>query len=119
MARRVAPAAQVCLRVGGRHEVAFVPFPNRAPLFVLGAGGARVSVTLPDELNAGHVEFARRLACQAWAYAVAVERRYRGLPPLPDVPVPSALTTRAEALLDGDPEQAARVPPFDRQEVTA
>lgn len=83
------------------------------------AGGARVSLTLPDELTAGHVEFARRLACQAWAYAVAVERRYRGLPLLPDIPVPYALTARAQALLDGDPEQADRVPLADRQEVTA
>ncbi len=118
MARRT-PTAHLCLRVGGRHEVAFVPFPNRAPLFVVDAGGARVSLTLPDELTAGHVEFARRLACQAWAYAVAVERRYRGLPPLPDIPVPYALTARAAALLDGGPEQADMVPLPDRQEVTA
>ncbi len=36
-----------------------------------------------DELTAGHVRFARQFADKAWAYAVAVERRYRGLPPLP------------------------------------
>ena len=119
MGRRVAPAAQLCLRVGGRHEVAFVPFPNRAPLFVVDAGGAQVSLTLPDELTVGHVEFARRLACQAWAYAVAVERRYRGLPSLPDIPVPYALTARAEALLDGGPGQPGMVPLADWQEVTA
>ena len=43
-----------------------------------------VTLTLPEQLEAGHVEFARQLACHAWAYAVAVERRYRGLPTLPD-----------------------------------
>ena len=32
------PAAHVCLRLGSRHQVAFVPFPARAPLFVIGAG---------------------------------------------------------------------------------
>lgn len=119
MGRQAAPAAQVCLRVGSRHEVAFVPFPNRAPLFVVGAGSTRVSLTLPDELTATHVEFARRLACQAWAYAVAVERRYRGLPPLADVPVPYSLTAKAEALLTGDPEQPDMVPLFGRREATA
>ena len=30
------------------------------------------------------MDFARQLAAKAWAYSVAVERRYRGLPPLPD-----------------------------------
>ena len=42
-----------------------------------------VTLTLPDRLEAGHVEFARQLACRAMAYAVEVERRYRGLAPLP------------------------------------
>ena len=75
------PAAHVCLRVGSRHQVAFVPFPAKAPMFVIGAGSTQVSFTLPEHLDAGHVDFARQLASQAWAYAVAVERRYRGLPP--------------------------------------
>ena len=33
---------------------------------------------------------------------MAVERRYRGLPPLPEMPVPYALTAEAETLLDAD-----------------
>ena len=49
-------------------------------MFVIGAGSTQVSLTLPEHLEAGHVDFARQLASQAWAYAVAVERRYRGLP---------------------------------------
>jgi hypothetical protein len=40
---------------------------------------------------------------------VAVERRYRGLPPLPDTPVPYTLTASAETLLDTGPERAALV----------
>jgi hypothetical protein len=75
---RRGPAAYLRLRVGSRHEVAFVPFPARAPMFVIGAAGTVVSFTLPEQIEAGHVDFARQLAAKAWAYAVAVERRYRG-----------------------------------------
>ena len=84
-----------------------MPFPHRPPMFIIGTGSALVTLTLPDQLEAAHVEFARQLAAQAWAYAVAVERRYRGLPPLPDGPVPYMLAARAEALLDAAPQQAA------------
>jgi hypothetical protein len=117
-ARRV-PAAHVCLRVGSRHEVAFVPFPAKAPMFVIGAASTLVTFTLPEHLDAGHVDFARQLAAKAWAYAVAVERRYRGLPPLPDMPVPYTLTAQAEALLDAGPERADLVPLPAGREVTA
>ena len=119
MTARRTPAAHLCLRVGSRHEVAFVPFPTRAPLFVIGAGSTLISLTLPEQIEAGHVDFARQLAAQAWAYAVAVERRYRGLPPLPDTPVPYTLTAQAEALLDAGPERADLVPLPGGQEVTA
>ena len=64
------PAAHVCLRVGSRHRVVFVPFPAKAPMFVIGAGSALVSLTLPEQIEAGHVDFARQLAAKAWAYAV-------------------------------------------------
>jgi len=50
---------------------------------------------------------------------VAVERRYRGLPPLPEVPVPSTLTAQAEALLAAEPEQTGLVPLPGGREVTA
>lgn len=119
MTARRPPAAHVCLRVGSRHQVAFVPFPARAPLFVIGAGSTQVSLTLPEHLEAGHVDFARQLASQAWAYAVAVERRYRGLPPLPEAPVPYTLTATAEAVLDANAERADLVPLPGGREVTA
>ena len=117
MARSVS-VAHLCLRVGSRHEVAFVPFPARAPMFVIGAGSTQVSLTLPEQLEAGHVDFARQLAAKAWAYAVAVERRYRGLPPLPDAPVPFTLTGKAQVLLDGSGEADPELPP-GREEVPA
>ena len=119
MTARRAPAAYLRLRVGSRHEVEFVPFPAKAPMFVIGAAGTVVSFTLPEQIEAGHVDFARQLAAKAWAYAVAVERRYRGLPPLPDVPVPYTLTTQAEALLDSDAGRADLVPLPGGREVTA
>jgi hypothetical protein len=119
MGRRANPVAHLCVRVGSRHQVAFVPFPRRAPMFVIAAGSTQVSLTMPDQLDAGHVEFARQLAGQAWAYAVAVERRYRGLPLLPDAPVPDTLTARAEALLDAETDQADMAPCADGQAVTA
>ena len=50
---------------------------------------------------------------------MAVERRYRGLPPLPDTPVPYTLTAQAEALLDAGPERADLVPLPGGREVTA
>jgi hypothetical protein len=116
---RRAPAAHLCLRVGSRHQVAFVPFPAKAPMFVIGAGSTQVSLTLPEQIDAGHVDFARQLAAKAWAYSVAVERRYRGLPPLPETPVPYALTAEAETLLAAEPERADLVPLPGGREVTA
>ena len=96
-----------------------MPFPARAPMFVIVAAGTVVSFTLPEQIEAGHVDFARQLAAKAWAYSVAVERRYRGLPPLPKVPVPYALTAQAEALLDAEPERADVVPLPGGREVMA
>jgi hypothetical protein len=49
--------------------VAFVPFPAKAPMFVIGAGSTLVSLTLPEHLDAAHVDFARQLAAKAWAYS--------------------------------------------------
>jgi hypothetical protein len=88
-------------------------------MFTIGAGGTVVSLTLPEQIDAWHVDFARQLAAKAWAYSVAVERRYRGLPPLPDVPVPYTLTAQADALLDAGPERADLVPLPGGREVTA
>jgi hypothetical protein len=79
-ARRV-PALAV--PVDTRSGVVFLGYPNRSPLLTITTGRSLlVTLTLPDRLEAGHVEFACQLACRAIAYAVAVERRYRGLAPM-------------------------------------
>jgi hypothetical protein len=88
-------------------------------MFTIGAGGTVVSLTLPEQIEAGHVDFARQLAAKAWAYSVAVERRYRGLPPLPETPVPYTLTAQADTLLDAGPERVDLVPLPGGREVTA
>ena len=110
-ARRV-PA--LALPVDPAAGVSFRGYEHRTPLLTIATGrpALLVTLTLPEHLEAGHVDFARQLACQAWAYAVAVERRYRGLPALPE-PVPHPLAARPDTWTR-DPAELA-----DRQEVTA
>ena len=98
-----------------------MPFPRRPRCWPSPPASALlVTLTLPEQLEAGHVDFARQLACQAWAYAVAVERRYRGLPPLPDGPVPYTLTAGSRGPAGcRAPERADLVPLPGGQEVTA
>ena len=117
-ARRV-PA--LALPVDPRAGVSFLGYANRTPLLTIATArpALLVTLTLPEHLEAGHVDFARQLAAKAFAYAVAVERRYRGLPLLPDGPVPYTLTPHAEAALDAAPVRADLVPLPGGQEVTA
>jgi hypothetical protein len=117
-ARRV-PA--LALPVDAGAEVYFLGYQHRTPLLTIATGrpALLVTLTLPERLEAGHVEFARQLAARAWAYAVAVERRYRGLPWLPDQPVPYTLTAKAEAQLDAEPEQPDTAVSSEAEEVTA
>ena len=114
--RRV-PAVAVPVDAGS--GVCFREYSGRTPLLTIAAARPPllVTFTLPEHLEAGHVEFARQLAAKAFAYAVAVERRYRGLPPLADVPVRYARTSTAQALLD-DRERPGLLPP-GRGEATA
>ncbi|MFE9103694.1 hypothetical protein [Actinomadura geliboluensis] len=65
------------LPIDGAASTEFRAFRARTPLFTVSAGRVLVTLTLPERLNAGDVEFARRLAEQAAAYAVEVERLYR------------------------------------------
>jgi hypothetical protein len=107
--------------VDARAGVTFRGYGNRTPLLTIATGrpALLVTLTLPEHLEAGHVDFARQLAARAFAYAVAVERCYRGLAPLPDVPVPYTLTRQAEAVLDAVPVRPDLVPVPGRGEVTA
>jgi hypothetical protein len=111
-ARRV-PALAV--PVDAKAGVCFRGYEHRTPLLTIATGrpALMVTLTLPEHLEAGHVDFARQLACQAWAYAVAVERRYRGLPTFPTAHVLAAADTWTGDL--GRPDPAAG----NRQEVTA
>lgn len=63
-----------------RTAVEFRSYRGRTPVLSVKAGRMLVSFTLPERLSAEHVEFARSLAEQAAAYAVEVERIYRGIP---------------------------------------
>ncbi|WP_433466829.1 hypothetical protein [Spirillospora sp. CA-128828] len=65
------------LPIDASASVKFKPFRGRTPLFTVSAGRVLVTLTLPERVNAGDVEFARGLAEQAAAYAVEVERLYR------------------------------------------
>jgi hypothetical protein len=116
-ARRV-PA--LALPVDAKAAVTFRGYEHRTPLLTIATGrpALMVTLTLPEQLEAGHVTFARQLACQAWAYAVAVERRYRGLPALQDHVVPHLLAARTDTWT-GDPAQPGPAEVADRQAVTA
>ncbi len=80
-ARRI---TTVTVPVDGHSAVAFESFTGRTPLLtILSARPALlVTLTLPAQLEAGHVAFARSLAAYSARYAAEVERRWRGLPPL-------------------------------------
>ena len=81
-ARRV---TALTVPVDGRSVVALESYPARTPLLTITAGRSPllVTLTLPAQLDAGHVRFARDLAALAARYATEVERSWRGLPSLP------------------------------------
>lgn len=67
------------LPIDGHSAVEFKPFTSRTPLLSFASGQTLVTLTLPEHLRAADVEFARKLAVQAGAYAAEVERLYRGV----------------------------------------
>jgi len=79
-------ATSMCVPVDARSGAELRCYPQRSPLLTIRAGkpALLVTLTVPDLIEAGHVEFARQLAQSATAYAVEVERRFRGLPRLAD-----------------------------------
>jgi hypothetical protein len=114
-ARRV-PA--LALPVDPAAGVSFRGYEHRTPLLTIATGrpALLVTLTLPEHLEAGHVDFARQLAAKA--FAVAVERRYRGLPARPDQPVPHLLAARTDTWTS-DPARLAPAGMADCREVTA
>ena len=77
-------ATSLCVPVDARSGAELHCYPERAPLLTIRAGrpALLVTPTVPERVEAGHVAFARQLAQSATAYAVEVERRFRGLPRL-------------------------------------
>lgn len=77
-------AASLCVPVDGRCSTELLLYRDRAPLLTIRAGrpSLLVTLTVPERIESGHVQFARQLAASAAAYAVEVERRFRGLPPV-------------------------------------
>ena len=77
-------AISLCVPVDAKSGAELRCYPQRAPLLTIRAGrpSLLVTLTVPDLIEAGHVDFARQLAKSATAYAVEVERRFRGLPRL-------------------------------------
>jgi hypothetical protein len=67
------------LPVDARSSVECQVFRSRTPLLSVAAGRVLVTFTLPERLRAEDVEFARRLAERSAAYAIEVERLYRGI----------------------------------------
>jgi hypothetical protein len=74
----------VCLPVSTRAAVEFHRYDSRTPILVIRAGypPVLVTLTLPERVEEGHVQFACQLARQAARYALEVERTSRGLPAL-------------------------------------
>jgi hypothetical protein len=77
-------ATSLCVPVDARSGAELRCYPQRAPLLTIRAGrpALLVTLTVPDLIEAGHVAFVRQLAQSATAYAVEVERQFRGLPRL-------------------------------------
>jgi hypothetical protein len=80
-------AASLSVPVDARSGIELRCYRQRSPLLTIRAGrpSLLVTLTLPERIEAGHVEFARQLATSAAAYAAEVERRYRGLAPAEEV----------------------------------
>jgi hypothetical protein len=80
------PATSVYVPVDGRSSAELLSYRDRSPLLNIRAGrpSLLVTLTVPDHIEAGHVDFVRQLAQSAAAYAVEVERRFRGLSRLAD-----------------------------------
>jgi hypothetical protein len=76
------PATSVCVPVDSRSVAELLSYQDRSPLLAIRAGrpALLVTLTVPERIEAGHVQFARQLAQSATAYAVEVERRFLGLP---------------------------------------
>jgi hypothetical protein len=74
-------ATSLWVPVDARSRTELHRYQQHPPLLTIRAGrpALLVTLTVPERIEPGHVEFARQLAASATAYAVEVERRYRRL----------------------------------------
>ena len=74
-------ATALSVPVDARSGIELRCYRQRSPLLTIRAGrpSLLVTFTLPERVEAGHVDFARQLATSAAAYAAEVERWYQGL----------------------------------------
>jgi hypothetical protein len=74
-------ATSLWVPVDARSRTELHRYRQHSPLLTIRAGrpALLVTLTVPERIEPGHVEFARQLAASAAAYAVEVERRYRRL----------------------------------------
>jgi hypothetical protein len=79
-ARRV---TSVCLPVGARSVVEFRRYEARSPILTIRTGypPVLVTLTLPERVEEGHVQFARQLARHAALYAWRWSGRGGAFPP--------------------------------------
>jgi hypothetical protein len=72
----------VTVPVGTRAGVALATYRHRTPLLTICTGrpALLVTLTLPEQVELGHVQFARQLALLARRYAAEVERGWYSQP---------------------------------------
>jgi hypothetical protein len=74
-------ATSLWVPVDARSAIELRSYRQHSPLLIIRAGrpALLVTLTVPERIEPGHVQFARQLATSADAYAVEVERRFRRL----------------------------------------
>ena len=80
-------ATSLWVPVDARSGTELRRYRQHSPLLIIRAGrpALLVTLTVPERIESGHVEFARSLATSAAAYAAEVERRFRRLTTLREV----------------------------------
>jgi hypothetical protein len=74
-------ATSLWVPIDARSRTELHRYQQHSPLLTIRAGrpALLVTLTVPERIEPGHIEFARSLAASAAEYAVEVERRYRRL----------------------------------------
>ena len=112
----------LALPVDAKAGVSFRGYASTAPrrlTITTGGPALLVTLTLPEQLEVGHVEFARELAAKAWAYAVGSRAPSTGAcSRCPASRPPHVLAARPDTWTRG-PGQPGTARLATKQEVTA